>query len=169
MQYFFTPIHMNVFERIPNCAGSNENKYFFYVLVFTQYRIIAGGKNAQGCLYHTVCHMTILNYQFLRPSRTSFFSDHRPQLNPLNQFLSPNKNLTSSMHSCRDNPRRKLLKMIARKCYELIIFFQVTVNHTAVRQNILSTVMLQALEMSGCIWQDQKYASSETYRSIVVL
>ena len=49
------------------------------------------------------------------PLRSLSFND-RPQLNLLNQFFtvlqdgasSPNKDLSTSMSTCRDNPRRKL-------------------------------------------------------------
>ena len=49
-------------------------------------------------------------------SQTSSLSELRPRLNSLNQFftvlkdvaLLPNQDLSSSMHTCRDSPRRKL-------------------------------------------------------------
>ena len=67
---------------------------------------------------------------FRGPSRTLSFSDRRPELNSLNQYftvLSTNKDLSSSMHSCRDNPRRELQKIIERKCSGVYsIFFSQT-------------------------------------------
>ena len=60
-QHFYTPIDTNLFfEQRSNCAGSKENKSF----LGTQNLMHAGGRYAQGCLYLTVCLMTILHYQF---------------------------------------------------------------------------------------------------------
>ena len=58
--------------------------------------------------------------------------------------------ISSSIHSCRDNPRQKLWKIIARKCLRLKI------------ANF-------PMQLSDWLWQHQKYARPETYLATLVL
>lgn len=60
----------NQHERLSNCALSNANKTS--CRPFIQYLMYATGTNVQGWLYLTVCHVTILLYQFT-PSIDVFF------------------------------------------------------------------------------------------------
>ena len=91
-------------ERLSNCAGSNENKYFLrqgvHAILKNSSFFHAGGRNAQGCLYLMICHMTILlssstasmfpdtTAVFGRTSRSSSLSVRRPQLKSLNQLFT---------------------------------------------------------------------------------
>ena len=72
-----------LFERLLSCAESNENKYFLRPEMLMQYWMYAGGRNAQECLYLTVCHMTMFydTTAVFEPSRSSSLSELRPRLN----------------------------------------------------------------------------------------
>ena len=59
--FLYTNRHERFFERLSSCAGSNDNISFWKPVVL-QYWMYAGGRNTQGCLNPTVCHMTILHY-----------------------------------------------------------------------------------------------------------
>ena len=61
---FSTPIDRNLFLSVCEIERDPTRTNLFYSQVFTQNIIYAGERNAQGCLYLTVCHMTILHYQF---------------------------------------------------------------------------------------------------------
>ena len=63
-------------------ALTRINSFYGHLLI--QHRMYVGGKNAQGLLYLTICHMTILLSMFFgtttasgRPSRTLSLRDRR--------------------------------------------------------------------------------------------
>ena len=56
-QHFYAPIYKSLFWEI---AGFSENKSF-YGQLFMQYWMYSVGRHFRGCLYLTVCHMTILH------------------------------------------------------------------------------------------------------------
>ena len=63
-QHSFTPIDTNLFLIDCLIVRYPTRTNIFYGKVFMQYWMNSGGRNAQGWLYLTVCHMTILHYQF---------------------------------------------------------------------------------------------------------
>ena len=106
-QHFFTPIDTKLLSSDCQIVRAPTRTNLFYGQMFMQYWMYAGGRNVQGCLYLTVCHMTILHYQFTHGINVLWLN--RRFRTTLLQYRAV------SMYSCRDNPRWKLWKMIERK------------------------------------------------------
>ena len=60
LQHFYEPSTWAFFKRLQDSTRTN----LFYGQMCTQYWMCASGRNAPGCLYLTVCNMTVLHYQF---------------------------------------------------------------------------------------------------------
>ena len=65
--------HEPFFGRLSNCAESNENKSFLRPAVHAILNV-RNGRNAQWCLYLTVCHMTTLHYQFTHGNNVLWYN-----------------------------------------------------------------------------------------------
>ena len=90
-QHFYAPISTSLFLSDCQIVWDPTRTNRFYGQVFMQYWMYVGRRNSHGCLYVTWWYCIIISGTmtvFKRPSRTSYFSDRRPQLNSLNQFFT---------------------------------------------------------------------------------
>ena len=125
--FLCTNLHEPFFERLSNCVGSNEKKSFLcpgvHAILNVRWckKILKDASISRYVTRRSRIISSRTTSMFSETTavfgwllRNSSFSKRRPQLNSLHQLftvlydgaLSPNKGLSSSMHSCRDNPRR---------------------------------------------------------------
>ena len=129
LEHFFLPIDTRLFWAIDKLCEYQTRINFFDCQMFMQYWMYAGPSNAYDCLNLTVGHMTFLQYQLAHningfrinnwfwTTFTKFVLEWTktsvkftiPSINiGVDGASSPKIELSSSMHSCWVNPRRKL-------------------------------------------------------------